>query len=283
MPYNEQFNSREFQLSDDGVTLTRVFSITWDVWNNDSTFASYYQIGSSLLADGEFSSNSYGLFVKYVVANWATTEYTKVTVLYATKESRAAKRKEPDQKGSWEESFDIGLSVETTSGDWPINTYNTGTNLWETTTWDDEWGVSGNDDKDKKSPDLTFHVPQFSYTITAYASTLYIKRVLSNVGLINSNLFMQDYFVFATGSGIVTDIPTDYNDRFQWLFASCPVRRVRFDCWEYQFNFKYNPRAGYGENWNQPYGLSVNIYNTFNFNDLLVGMTATDTLALPEQ
>ncbi len=273
----EDFNSREYQLSEDGVTLTRVFSITHDDWNNDATFAANYRIGANLTNDGEFSTNPYGLFVKYILNNWATPEYAKVTILYATRESRAAMKKQPNQKGSWEESFDMGTEVVPVL-DTYMEIYDFTSHLWRASSWDSAYqAVHGG----TETPEVTLHAPVMSYTITAYGTTLYIKRIAEALGKINSNRFLWDHFGTSQESGIETDLPVNYDDINCWLFESCPIRRVRFDCWEYQFNFRLCPGAVNNETWQTPYGVTANQYDTLDFNTLLVGMTLTDTLELP--
>ena len=277
MAWTEDSTSREFQMSDEGVTFTRIFSVPWADWNDSAVFASYYNIGSSLLADGEFTVNPYKLYVKWVYNSGMTPTYTKVNVLYSTKESRAAMKKQPDQVGSWEESFDIGTEVMAIPDTY--EEYNTTTHLWEQKSWESAYSAVYN----LPVPELTLHIPLMNYTLTAYSEKLYIKRIFDNLGKINSNKFMEDYFAFDQGSGIITDIPSGYDDADLWLFESCPIRRVRYDCWEHQFNFRLCPGITHGDTWQTPHGITCNQYQRFNFSTLLNGMRGTETLSLPVQ
>ena len=183
-------------------------------------------------------------------------------------------KKQPDQKTSWEESFDIGSQVTSEDTYWKESA-----GSWVMKNWTSLW-VDGND-SDKAAPDLLIYKPEMSYTIKAYSSKLYLYRIQSNIGKVNSNKFMEDYFKFDQDSGIESDIPANYDDEECWLFMSCPLRRTRYDCWEYRFTFLLCPRIEYDETWNTPYGINANIYATFNFNTLLNGMRATDTMGAP--
>ena len=267
----EDYNSREYNWNAEGITFIRIFTVLWTELY-DGTFD--YQPGYPLTSDGTWTANPYGLYITNISANFLTNTKAKVQLLYSTRESRMAMKKQPNQKTSWEESFDIGLQVNNESTLWK-----TSASSWVPVSWANMWAAGAN--SDKEAPALSVYTPEESCTITAYADTLYIHRIMENIGKINSNKFMQDYLGFDQGSGIVHDIPANYNDINCWMFMACPIQRIRFDCWEYRFNFALCPRFVYGETWNTPHGISTTLYDTYDFSNILSGMRATDSMYNP--
>ena len=309
MAYEELASSQKLHVTADGVSFLRVFQVDWADWN-DGTFP--YFVGKALddvtgvpLAE-QFTVNPYGLYVTDMITVPAVgNTRAGVEVMYSNDLSRTTPRQEPNQAGSIEETFDVrteeveiesyfvrrqGLvisnsaSSDITVGDqkfWPV--------LYS------EFGF--NSSSAASTPPLVVTNRTMSFQLTAYSSKLWIKRIMETLNTINDGKFMHPYLTFTQASGIQTEPQLqEFDDTGLWLFASCPITRVRFDSWRYDMTFlfnnntmspsylKSNPPAtkiSQRQGWNINAGIFTGVYPEADHIDLLQDMLEESVVENP--
>ncbi len=286
MAVTESWMSQEAHETKDGTTLTRVFDTTWSDWL-DGTFN--YFVGDEL----EFGIASDEMRITDIRITARDNVNVRATVLYSTEATVSKQNAVPDVKESWQETLDLGVdeivvdqyahlkdpnkprSALLPTGFRPESnvTYKDWNTVWKAY-WTNESETHENLKGDV--PELIFQRQRATYTITAYASTLFIRRVLEGLGKINSNPFMSQYF---SEQEDVPDDTTGWSDVGYWLFKACPIERVRHNCWRYDFTFEFD-----WDGWNYQHGLYIttdnptpqtNLYSAMDFPTLLYGMRAT--------
>jgi len=264
MAVTELAESQEWHETMYGISLRRVFKATWSDWD-DGTFDIF--IGDT------WTTNSAELRVSDIIMTGIDNVNVKIEVLYST-QGKTRQEARPDQAASWDESLDVHTDQYIISDGEPYYKFNISggggsTGAWTSWTSTFQTGI-GTDSYN--TPDLTHYHPGMTYIVTTYSSTLYLARILPNVGKVNSTNFLKTYFSQLQDTGIISDTD-NYNDIGLWFFSGCNIRRVRHDCWQYQFTMLYNSYQW--NKWRNQF--DVNQYDTFDFHGLWAGMDATDS------
>lgn len=296
----EIVQSQEMNQTTEGVTLNRVFTSTWDDYNTGSNLPSGfggaydtsnpfpYRVGDPLAYDSQAFPIITDRTLNLRITNIRTTAVDNVNIIaeifYSTVFERVSERAEPDTNASWEEQFDMS-SVFTTDDIY----YNDSANaslpygrraaLGGEENWINDWDAAGKDEA--KRPPHELYNPNWVWTVRAYSSTLFYNRILTFFLSVNSNRWLEDYFsgianrngYFATSPAPTvhqTDSSQTINidDRGRWLFTDCPIRRTKFNTWEYSFTFTHNSRWI----WNKPYNINQDKYPEKDFKELFDGM-----------
>ncbi len=317
MATTEDVLSQDFHETGAGTTLLRVFSSTYADYNLGSVTARAvpysvlthpfpYRIGDALNYDGlsfpVTTTKTRTMRITDIQLRSIDNVNIKIEVFYSTAIPVVVQEEQPDTNASWQENLSISSIAEQSDiwatgvdGSSAANTVSFGTR-WQVggeQRWSTSWENAGFAAADI-TPSL-LHVPDFTFTVTAYASTLFIRRILDYhlsvngpiTGVAGNSAFsagwMERYFgsdrvpALADRNGVnlgsfpgsnITDL-VGFEDTGRWLFTSCPVSRARFDSWQYDFEFIYNAQW----RWNFPNGIQVDKYPQRDFVDLFEGMT----------
>ena len=273
MAITTKWTSGNFHLTAQGATYTKIFNCTWAEFQSG---AGLPKIGGKLTGIiGGFGGWEDMRCTDIQAQPFAGGSDTKIEVYctYSTtaKVVRAAKQ---DTPSAWEIEFDFASNQE------PIRYWQKSTGTW--VYWVDVWkenlvaelALDVVDRKGYDAPGLMKYTPQFSLRLRAFSSTLYLREVANSVGLINSGQLVSP-LINLTDSEI--DVDRSFgNDTYSWLLESCPVRRIRPNSWEYNFNFLMagltaeNTYSTWFDHYNCP---NVDIYLTYDFMSLLRQMS----------
>jgi hypothetical protein len=225
------------------------FDNTFDIFVGDL-------LGSSVL-DTNISQTGVTLRVTDIKQDGIDQTNTRVFVFYSTENSPVLEAI-PDSAASWVEQFDISTIEESVKTYYDYSTE-------ELVDWPTKWTDNTPSGASSEVPELVIRRPLHTFIVTAYASSLYLVRIMNQLGTINSNAFLSGYFSFFPQSNI--NAFANIADTRKWLFTACPITRVAKDSWRYDFTFEYNPNG-----WNHVEGLDVEIYDESNLNGLFAGM-----------
>ncbi|GAG76754.1 unnamed protein product, partial [marine sediment metagenome] len=178
-----------------------------------------------------------------------------------------------DMTSSVEESFDFSLAAEDASNYWDY------TNAKEQI-WADVWEAADANNTVDNVPPLQKFVPHITYTLKMNLSEWDFDIIRKTFGTVNDSDFIKqmkakypltkpDKLYDATG-----------DDTEQWLFAGCTTHSVGDNNVELTMTFVHNygyvrdETAGieekdrYINNWNTPYGVTIDTYRTTDFTEL---------------
>ena len=296
----EIVESQQIHQTNEGVTMTRAFRTTWTEYasGNNLPFSIPYQDYTDPLYNPWPFRVGHGLsydvlsfpVVDYLTWNLRITDILvspinnvdiHAEILYSSLLDGANRRYEPNTNASWEEQFDI-ISSESSDNAYISNTNETNPTQPEPSfylrsghsdssleDWETDWIGAGGDAE--KVPTNSIYQPYWVWTVRAYASELYLNRILDGLLSVNSELhWLGTYFTtLANRNGYLNgDTPGSHitdagliTDQGRWLFTGCPIRRVAFDSWEYSFEFTFNLRWW----WNYPHGIHTDKYPMRNF------------------
>ena len=272
MAWIELWQSQEIRETAEGTEFRRTFKVDRADWNN-GTFP--YRIGQSLSWDNDFPftpiTNAL-LITDMTSVPTQNTEVLNTEVLYSTNARNKAFER-PDQIASWEVSGGASLTEK------PLDTWVTANTTIEKKTLSELWatvtGVEENEEGElvPAVPVIYVDHPAHSFNITLYGGGLYIYRLKSRLGHINSNENFLSSILMLTDLEDDTNSDkseaTTFTDTYQWKFSDMRYSRVRRDCWRFDLTFEEFPLAykGTAYNWNEPYGDKVKIgANNFDLN-----------------
>ncbi len=285
MAITESKESREINETSFGSTMRRVFNALWTDWDNRMDIFVGTLLGDATAdnIDEDFTSDVRGLRCTQIGTRYINETNCRIVAFYSTQNLKNQERI-PDQIGSWKEDFDIG-SVEE-----PQNVYyDFGGGGVDKGRY--KWGEADGVYMEKKGtvlngtdsatsditdiPELLKHEGTMRYRVTAYASKLFLNRILTHLNYVNGHKFIGYYMTALQGTEIEHDLSSGWDDIGKWLFLGCPVRRIRHDCWEYNFEFLYSTVK-----WNIQQDIQVNLYQgeegseagAYNFADLFENM-----------
>jgi hypothetical protein len=298
----ERVESQVFRETTEGMTLTRLFTSTWTDYNVGTSIGRWntpypsldinpfpFRVGDPLAFDTLsfplVTNSTLNLRITEINIQPRDNENIIAEIFYSTVYDRVNKRKEPDTNASWEEQFDMSASVssediyyvDSASAGVP---YKDIAALGFKRNWKDDWENAGFDEDERPANET--YTPTWVWTVRAYSSTLYFKRITDAFLSVNNSRWLQDYFGnIANRNGFNADANaasihqidgSDTNpieDTGRWLFTACPYRRAEFSSWEYNFEFTYNVRWP----WNAPYNITQRQYPVLDFATLFEGMT----------
>ena len=260
----ENWDSRSQMITKDGDCVQQKLTMTWAEWNN--------RTGVPCVGDS-WSSDRPDLVCTQVSVDALsdTNDYAAVEITYSTQNAENRMEIE-NQITSWQEEMNFGLTeaplvawTDTVSGSFKF--------------WTTEWAAYWNDptkgnDSTKANADTarenlpSFKMPVASLCVVTFGDTWYISRILSGLGTVNSNNFLQ-YMSSkkAVAESWYNDDIGSFNDIGHWMLAGCDVERIRNNCWRYVWRFDYDPIG-----WNTTAIGAINLYSTTDFSTFFNGM-----------
>ena len=260
MAVTEHFTSQETHETAVGTTFRRVFNMLHEEWS-DGTFDIY--VGDVWTIPRE------ELRVTDITTTVLDNTNLRVTVLYSSLSKASEQEQIPDVISSWEEFTDATTEQDSILA-WRDNV------VEDDFVWEKIWAdnlETGGLPEGTPAPDLIKHVPKLSFRAVAYGSRYYLVKILDAIGKINQTKFMGPYLNQRSNELPAADTSFFPNDALRWLLVSCPIERVRSDCWRYEFTFLYNP-----DTWEKQHGISnIRLYVGIDFAQLFddMGLTAT--------
>ncbi len=261
-----------------------------------------YRIGDALNYDSlsfpVTTQKTAALRVTHISVRGVDAENIKVEVFYSTAIPTVVQKMQPDTNASWEENFSIS-SVQADREEWRQDSASALMDRFMTREdrggalqkWSDRWAADGTGGT---APDLVTYEPNWTFSPTTYSRTLHINRILTFQLSVNNEDWMFSYFknlATRNGSQLLGSEPgladTDWSindlilypsfspesfvlgDVGKWLFTGCNVSRVRFDSYQYDWEFVFSPKW----KWNEPHGVAIDLYPSVAFSNLYIGMT----------
>jgi|GEM_PF-6568241 len=275
---NESFG---IEITADGETRTRVFIMSYDDWINQGGDSVRSGDGDTLFIDlpliGDEYEDQYGdyrpdLKVTHISrTNTDGLNMCQVTITYSTT-APEEQIDQPDDTASWSEVLNV--SVNHQSVDKYVNTSG------KLIDWRKTWAAISASSftpavapTEEGAPELTLPVPSATYSITCTSTSRYIKRMLDNLGKVNS----VDLLTAVNAQRqSVRDVDTDvnaYDDTDKWLFVGGTMNSSGGKNYTYTFNFEYDP-----DTWDVHYEQTLGKYESANFyTELLSDMDGLDT------
>jgi len=252
----ELIESRQIKLTSDGQQLTAVFKCTRDEWDAADPDLPYV---------GRVWATSRGdLWCTEITVKGLPGAKTDgsgplvVTAVFST-EGSETRRRRANQAASWQESGSVHLEQEVI--DSYIDTVSDTRKKWATV-----WTDAGEDADEQ--PDLVRYRPKAEWNITAYGSRMYMDRILSYVGKVNTDLFCQLYSAKRAAASSQYDADTAaVSDVGVWMLMGVTWRPAKAGVYEYNMHFVAN-----NDGWNTYEGVSLNLYETAAFMDMFDGM-----------
>ncbi len=294
----EKVESQTLRETTEGVTLNRIFTSTFDDYNNGVAIPRFipygtdnpfpFRVGDALAYDnlGFPVVTNRTLNMRITEINVRPVDNINIIaeIFYSTVFDRTSERGEPNTNASWEEQFDMSSVV--TSDDIYYSDLTGGLPYKNRAaegvreSWIADWADAGNEEEDRPPHEL--YNPTWIWTVRAYSNELYFQRITNAFQSVNNIRWLDTYFTaianrngtFA-GAAQPTTHATDSTDSSpildggRWLFTACPIRRYTFNSWEYNFEFTYNTRWP----WNSPYNITQDKYPELDFTTLFAGMT----------
>ncbi len=246
MAITEDWNSREIHNTHEATTLIRIFTMTTSDWESggDGTIT-LPVVGQALDADHE------DIRVTDIKCAWLNNTDCRATYTYSTR-GFFNKSKRADKITSNVDSFNFTLGSD--SGE------NFKNFLGIEKQWSVLWTASGGDRTPENAPPLLKYTPQIVWTQRMYLSTWDFGLIADRVGTINSAPFLKEYLneqISRRGGSIIYIS----GDTWKWLFAGFESTEVGYNRHEISMSFVFND-----DGWNTPYGVTTNMYATYDFN-----------------
>jgi len=274
MAITTKWTSGNFHLTAQGATYTKIFNCTWAEFQSG---AGLPKIGGKLTGIiGGFNGWEDMRCTDIQAQPFAGGTDTKIEV-YCTFSTiaKVVRQAKADTSLSWEIEFDFSSSQE------PIRYWEDGDGV--THIWQKEWmkyiaenlqefGYLHQLDPDDP-PELQKYSPAFVFRLKAFSKKLFFKDVISSVGTINAMQLLDPLLALTDSETVLYGQPMG-DDTEMWLLDSCPMRRIRPNCWEYNFNFIHAGIKKYTDSifktWNVVNEIETkDLYNTYDFMDLL--------------
>lgn len=274
MTVQEDYTSREVDITTSGTVLTAVYDCTWTDWDSDI-------VNMPIIGDYWPYESRLDMICSHIKVRAKDNVNCRVFATFSTEAYEARVARE-NQAASWREAINI---------DW---TEQQGTTYWDQSSgmykdWGSKWAsdisaVTGSDFSASQAPYLAVFVPKMHLTTTVYGNKSYIKRMYDNIGKINSSDFI-DYFnaTQAVAQPNHDDDVAGETDKEKWMFAGCQMERISATNWQYNLHFlhcgtssehgNYASEASIGyRSWNYQHGRRFNLYATADFTNLMEGM-----------
>ena len=286
----EDFDSRQIHITKDGIAMQMAWTATWDEWDGYLTNNNLPKIGQNPVftdrGGGYFTSSNQGRKdVKCTdVQVYAIDNVNcRIVALFSTENSDSRKEEE-DVITSWDFRFDTDLEVntgdtyytyESASEDYVSETSTTKIYTpaaWAKKSFATEWVDTYGGSEDDTPPELVIYRPRLTMTVNLYGSKMYWYRISQACeGKVNSTNFVNWLIIKLAGRLPAYETP-DPNDNYKWLCMNATVERTRYNCFNYEFNFRYNSNG-----WNKIRDANgsladMKVYVPFNFQYMFESM-----------
>jgi len=257
----EQWESRRIRETIYGKSIEQVFVCTWTDFDV-GTFN--YYVGD------EWSSDWPEMRITDITMVPIDNVNVKMYVLYSTEGYQAAEPQRPNQIASWESSFDVTTEIDNVKRWWD---YTTKTQK-EWSDWTTAWVAGGG--TEANAPPIPMHKPHMTYRVTAFSDKFYAWRIYNAIGSVNSNKFLRSHV--QEQDNITKNDMVEFDDTGEWLLTACPIVKVRYNCWRYDFEFTHCgfDYASVAKRWNYVQGVAINLYRDTDFLSLFDNMRASE-------
>lgn len=249
--------TRTMHVTRDGTTLTAIYNVTWDDWDQIGPDADVIPfIGDA------WDDTRPDLICTDLQTSGVSNINVTVTAIFST-EGMSNRQESVNQVGSWQETMDVSLEEQ-----WPEQYFDTSSS--DVKDWQATWTAhTGSDIVLSPMPPLRYFRPIAVWTRILYGSLAEKNKILTELGKINSDTNVLDVYGTdkAKSESRYDDDTSGVTDGGKWLFSGVTMRRIRADTIEYTFTFMWNT-----DGWNTWQGATVNLYNSFAFSTLFENM-----------
>ncbi len=265
---SEGTESRSSVITKEGINVTRKAKIT----------AAEYEAGTYPVVGEAFPSTGSGASAEdlenlraiEVETDWISNSTVQVRVLYSTIDNRAeTRRRRADHFSSTMHSFDFSLAI-TDIKNVKIKDKDDNDLKWATV-----WAAAGTDRSEEDAPPLDIYIPSIVYTATVYLSKWNWNAIRDAIGTVNESDFLKQFETDKRTPKSLIEVSGD--DTGQWLFYNFNFRSFGKGVEELVYTFIFNTKG----KWNEPEGVTFNLYKETNFNELPAPTIADDTQEYP--
>ncbi len=248
----ESFKSRKMHITDEGTTLTQIFT---------ALAADWVEANPDIPKIGDFWQDRPDLIVTDVWLIWLDNVNCMIEAVYSTK-GGVFREKRADKTASVSETFDFSLTVDDASQ--YIDQESDAPKTWVTV-----WENADAANKEDNVPPLNIYKPTLTFSRMMYVSIWNFNTITSAIGKINNADWAKQFKIRWIGRrDVFYDITGD--DTGKWLFSGFNADKIGDENVKLTMEFIYNFTG-----WNKPYGVEAFLYDTTDF-DLLPFPTDTN-------
>lgn len=247
MTVKESFESRKMHITDEGTTLTQVFSAVADDWINADP---------AIPVIGDYWESRPDLIVTDVWLYWLDNINCRIEAVYSTK-GGTYREKRADKTASVQENFNFSLTVDDAA-----NYIDQLSEPTQPKIWAEVWAADHAANTKENVPPLSIYKPTLTFTREMYLSGWLFNTIADAIGTVNSSDWIkQTVNVWDGKRDVFYDITGD--DTGKWLFSGYDASK------EGDLNVKVIMEFTYSfTGWNKPHGVAANLYPTYDFNAL---------------